>query len=394
MERILRNAQQDREWVFSYSGALVRDEAGQPSMSLLTIRDVTARKQAEDALAESEERFRVLADNISQLVWIADAGGERTWFNRRWYEYTGMTFEQVKGWNWWKVHHPDFLEAVLVRMNGAFASGQPLEMVYPLRGRDGGYRWFLGMVTPIRDAEGRTIRWFGTNTDITEQKLAEEQVRELNAKLEQRVKERTVQLEAANRELEAFSYSVSHDLRTPLRGIDGWSLALLEDYGDQLTPGARKYLERVRSETQRLGDLIDDLLQLARVTRAIMDRREVDLSGTAEAVAARLRDTNPKRKIEFAIEPGLRAPGDPRLLEVVLSNLLENAVKFTGPREVAHIEFGCSDDDGERVFFVGDNGVGFDMAFAGTLFGAFQRLHKVTEFPGTGVGLATVQRRD
>jgi len=232
--------------------------------------------------------------------------------------------------------------------------------------------------------------------DISERKKAEQAIREsqqlLNAELEQRVRDRTAQLEASNRELEAFAYSVSHDLRAPLRRIDGWSLALLEDYGDRFDDRAHQYVERIRAEAQRLGALIDDLLQLSRVTRMEMQHDQVDLTSLACGVAARLRDVYPGRKIEFVIQPELGALGDGRLLEIALTNLLGNAAKFTGPRPQARIEFGRTEHQGEPVFYVRDNGVGFDMAYAGTLFGAFQRLHKPSQFPGTGIGLATVQR--
>lgn len=223
-------------------------------------------------------------------------------------------------------------------------------------------------------------------------KKAEREVRELNSELEQRIRDRTALLEVANKELEAFSYSVSHDLRAPLRGIDGWSLALVEDYGSQLDDRAREYLGRVRSEAQRMGMLIDDILQLSRVSRGEIKLIQVDLSAVARAVVSRLRESHPDRKMHFIIEPGLTACGDARLLEVALTNLLQNAVKFTGPRAEGRIEVGRLGDDGDPTFYVRDNGVGFDMAYAQKLFGAFQRLHKVQDFPGTGIGLAIVQR--
>jgi signal transduction histidine kinase len=199
-------------------------------------------------------------------------------------------------------------------------------------------------------------------------------------------------LEAANKEMAAFAYSVSHDLRAPVRGIDGWSKALLEDCGGQLDARAREYLGRVRSETERLEGLIEEMLRLFRITQAEMGREAVDLTAMANAVAARLRERSPGRDLEFAIASGLTAVGDGGLLEIALTNLLDNAVKFTGPRRHARIEFGRQDCQPEEVFYVRDNGVGFDMAYAGLLFGAFQRLHKASEFPGAGIGLATAQR--
>lgn len=222
--------------------------------------------------------------------------------------------------------------------------------------------------------------------------LMADALQEHTSNLEQRVHDRTVQLESANKELEAFAYSVSHDLRAPLRGIDGWSLALLEDYTEKLDEQGRQHLNRVRSETQRMGQLIDELLQLSRVNRSPFQPENVNLTEAARRIADRLRECNPGRKLEFSIEPGMVARGDPALLEIALNNLLENAVKFTGPRSEAHIEFRRVVVDGKPAFSVRDDGVGFDMAYYTKLFGAFQRLHKASEFPGTGIGLATVAR--
>ncbi len=241
-------------------------------------------------------------------------------------------------------------------------------------------------------ATGKPLRVVGTLQDITERKSAENHVQTLNAELEQRVQERTAELAAANRELEAFSYSVSHDLRAPLRSINGFSQALLEDYGAQLDQVGRDYLERVRNASQHMAELIDDLLELARVTRSELRRERVDLSAITTDINAELHKAHPERSVESIIEAGVYSVGDARLLRIVLTNLFTNAWKFTRKHPRARIEFGALQQDGKTVYFVHDDGAGFNMAYAGKLFAPFQRLHPAAEFEGHGIGLATVQR--
>jgi PAS domain S-box-containing protein len=242
-------------------------------------------------------------------------------------------------------------------------------------------------LSPLETPDGRLIS--AAIRDVTERKKNVEKIRELNEDLEQRAS----QLEAANRELEAFSYSVSHDLRAPLRTIDGFSLALLEDFGEQLPDEGRNYLMRIRTAAQRMAQLIDDLLNLSRLTRAPLNPEPTNLSKIAQQVLQNLQREATDRVVNLAIEPNIIADCDPRLIKVVFENLLSNAWKFTSRQEMAQIEFGQLDDpQNGHVYFVRDNGAGFDMAYVNKLFGAFQRLHTNSEFPGIGIGLAIVQR--
>ncbi|WP_306535329.1 ATP-binding protein [Geobacter sp.] len=221
---------------------------------------------------------------------------------------------------------------------------------------------------------------------------SEENYRLLSAELEKRVRERTAALERANREMESFSYSVSHDLRAPLRHIDGFSRALLEDCAGQLDLQGKGYLTRICAAANRMGQLIDDLLQLASVSRSDLQRRSVSLSLLARTIAAELAGTDPERDVSFTIAEGVKGDGDPLLLRIVLENLLGNAWKYTGKKPRAVIEFGAVEGEEGRAFYVRDNGVGFDMAYVDKLFNPFQRLHAMDEFEGTGIGLATVRR--
>ena len=276
-----------------------------------------------------------------------------------------------------------------------------------------GYGWGVVVQQPVRStialtAKDRLLRQLlagyslilllGVMTAILTLRIASARQnaksdRSMKADLERRVSERTAELESANQELEAFSYSVSHDLRAPLRAIDGFSQAVIEDYADRLDEHGKDYLNRVRAATQRMGLLIDDMLALSRVTRAEMRHETVDLSALAAEVFAELQKSEPARKVIWDIEPGLTGVGDERLLRMALVNLLGNAWKFTSRKEQPRIEFGATlNADGTTEFFVRDNGTGFDMAYADKLFGVFQRLHSAAEFPGTGVGLAIVQR--
>jgi PAS domain S-box-containing protein len=359
---------------------------GSKAVHVAVLRDITRHKETERALRRQAD----LLDQSLEPILTFDPGGSITYWNHGAELLYGYASQEVLGR---KVH--DLLHTTDASGNGDFRNAAVRDGQW--RGelhhttKDGRHIVVESLMVASVEPSGRTTV-LATNRDITERKRTEDKIRQLNAGLEQRVRERTARLEDANKELEAFAYSVSHDLRAPLRGIDGWSLALEEDYGKVLDERAREYLGRVRSEAQRMAVLIDDLLALSRVGRADMTPMLVNLSLLAEEVAQRLREAHPGRAIDFVIQPEVLVTGDLGLLEVVLTNLLGNAVKFTGMHAQARIEFGTIEAVGETRFFVRDNGVGFDMAHAKVLFAPFQRLHKISEFPGTGIGLATVQR--
>jgi PAS domain S-box-containing protein len=260
------------------------------------------------------------------------------------------------------------------------------------RAKDGSFYWVDTTIVPFLNEAGKPRQYVAIRADITARKAAEETIRQLNAGLEERVRERTGQLEAANRELESFSYSVSHDLRAPLRAIDGFSQAVLEDFGPLLPEEGRRQLQTIRSSAQRMGALIDDLLTFARLNRHELNRQTIDTGRLVRGALQELGSPWPDRGVELTIGELAPSSGDPVLLRQVWLNLLSNALKYTRKRPRPEVELGCAREAGEVVFFVRDNGTGFDMRYADKLFGVFQRLHRIEDYEGTGVGLAIVQR--
>ena len=351
----------------------------------------TELNQRMSALAASEASFHGLFNTVYEAIYILDRDGRFLAVNDGAVRMYGYPRETLVGRTPEFVSAPDRndLAAVAAMMQRAFA-GEPQRFEFWGRRADG-----EAFPKDVRLVRGT---WFGqdvliaTADDITGQVQAREEIRRLNAGLEKRVQERTSELTAANRELESFAYSISHDLRSPLRAIDGFSHLLAEDYEDKLDHQGRDYLGRVRKAVQRMGTLIDDILELSRVTRQEMRRESVDLGRLAEELNEEIARAWPGKQPAISLPGRCLAEGDPQLLRLMLQNLLENAWKYSGRNPAPEIEFGCETLDGRQVCYVRDNGVGFDMAHAGRLFTPFQRLHKPEDFQGNGIGLATVAR--
>jgi len=380
--------------IFNYGGALVYNEAGKAIAAIVTVSDITKRKQAEAALRESEASLKE-AQRIAHLGSYVFDFVTGTWQSSEILdEVFGIdhTYDRSMA-GWLALVHPDDQATMANYVENELGREQTFDREFRIiRQSDQAERWIWGRASLERDTEGRPMRARGTSQDITERKRAEQEIRQLTAELEQRVATRTSELEAANKELEAFSYSVSHDLRAPLRAVDGFSQAIIEDYAPQLPEEGKRYLQTIRESAQRMGELIDDLLSFSRLSRLPLNTRVVDTAKLVRNVVEDLSAQLNGRQVDFRIGDLPTCRGDAALLRQVWINLVSNALKFTSKREAAVVEIGSVREQSGDVFFVRDNGTGFDMKYAGKLFGVFQRLHRVEDFEGTGVGLAIVQR--
>ena len=353
------------------------------NLIIAAIRDITERKRA-------EEKFRGLLESAPDAMVVVDQEGTIQRVNSQTERMFGYDRAELVGQPGEVLAPRRFRKKHARHREGYYVEhpARPMGIGLDLFGlRKNGAEFPVEIsLSPLETEDGLLVS--AAIRDVTQRKRMEADVQKLNEDLQQRA----AQLEAANKELEAFSYSVSHDLRAPLRSIDGFSHVVLEDYGEQLPADARSYLERVRAAAQRMAVLIDDLLNLSRVTRTALQPKFINLSKMAEEIVQALQESQPERQVTVSLTPDLMVEADPHLMHIVLENLLNNAWKFTSKKEQPVIEFGQKNHVRERTFYVRDNGVGFDMAYADKLFGVFQRLHSVTEYPGTGVGLATVHR--
>jgi PAS domain S-box-containing protein len=378
-----------------YNASLYCDEAGGVLGVFAAARDITKRKKAETELRELNNDFVTLLENTGDFIYFKDKDSR--------FRFCSQTLAGITGHRSWRdmvgkhdleVFPEDTARIYYEEELPIFREGRPLlnktDPYYDVQGRR---RWVNTNKWPVFGEDGKTVVGiFGISRDITDLKEAEDKINELNRELEQRVALRTAQLEAANKELEAFSYSVSHDLRTPLRAIDGFSRILLEDYAEKLDDEGKRLLNVVRDNTGRMGQLIDDILQFSRTGRLELNPAEIDMEGLARTVLDELlaTATGPAPQVEIGRIPPARC--DRAMMRQVFANLLSNALKFSRGNPAPRVEVGGAIEGNEAVYFVKDNGVGFDMQYVDKLFGVFQRLHGVTEFEGTGIGLAIVKR--
>jgi PAS domain S-box-containing protein len=371
----VRRADGAWRWIASYGTARF-SAAGEFLGHVGSSPDIHDLVTAQEALRESEERFRQLAENMSQFAWMTRPDGHIYWYNRRWFEYTGTTLEEMEGWGWQKVHHPDYVEGVTARFRRAVEAGEPWEDTFPLRGADGNYRWFLSRAVPIRDHNGAIVRWFGTNTDVTHQLEIERDLRR------------------ANEDLEQFAYSASHDLQEPLRTVSVYSDLLEREYSSRLDGKALTFLHNIAAGSRRMHRLISDLLLYTRVgSRDETPAELIDTQAILDTAIANVEQSIRAAKAQISIEPLPRVYVRPAHLQSVFQNLLANAVKYGKDGEPPRIRVSAAVEGDFAKFSVADNGIGIASAFHQTVFGVFKRLHGSAEkYTGTGIGLAVSKR--
>jgi PAS domain S-box-containing protein len=365
-----------REVYLNFVCMPTRDTRGRTDGTFVHATDVTDLVKARKQIEESEQQFRTLAETIPHLTWMANADGHIFWYNQRWYDYTGTTFEDMEGWKWEKVHDPEILPKVMEQWKLSLASGKPFDMVFPLKGANGVYRTFLTRVEPVRDYGGRVVRWFGTNTDVTEQKQTEEELRRVN------------------RDLEEFTYAASHDLQEPLRMVSIYSQLMMRALAD--TEGSlAKYATVVRQNVARMETLIQDLLKFSRTVHAEekAPRTRADLATAMKEGLTILKGRIEESGAQIMLPAEWPSVcGDTDQLTHVFQNLISNALKYRKVGVIPEIRISVATEATECTISVEDNGIGFYQKHAENIFGLFRRLHKRDEYTGTGLGLAICKR--
>jgi PAS domain S-box-containing protein len=374
-------------WVLSQT-VLEKDSAGNVIGFVGNITDITERKKAEAALQSSETRWRALMENSPDHIMILDREGRIVFINRT---APGFDPEEVLGTLAADYLVDGYRQLMLSRCEQVFTTAKPADFEVQYQDLNGERRFFESVAAPLRD-QLQVTNVIIYARDVTERKHFQQQLRQQQELLEDMVKERTRDLETSHRELENFSYSISHDLRAPLRRIEGFGKALLDDYGEALPEDGRHYAQRMCEGARQMSQLIDDMMQLSRISRAELNHDWIDFSKLAASLLNRLREQEPERDMAVEVEPDLRVVGDKHLVSIALGNLLNNAWKFTRGTAHAQIQVGMAKVGEREAYFVRDNGAGFDMAYANKLFTPFQRLHSEAEFPGGGMGLAMAAR--
>jgi PAS domain S-box-containing protein len=370
--------------------SLIRTADGAPDYLIAVVQDINLRKRTETALRTSETLLLKAQRMAGMATWQADVAQKHFTTLSGSYALLGLPFADFSGADLMAVTHPDDQARMLEHWTQAVKGLSVYDHEYRVV-LNGDVRWFSVQAEFERDAQGRAVRALGVTHDVTERKRAEREIQQLNASLEQRIQARTEALKGAYDELESYSYAVAHDLRSPLRIINGFAQALQED-APSLDANSRQHLQRIMAASKKMGELIDGLLHLSKFARGDMQRQPVNLSAMATRLLEELAHDQPERQVEWSVEPELRAQADPALMEALLQNLLHNAWKYTANEPQAQIRVFAREHGGQRHFCVSDNGTGFDMARAGKLFQPFQRLHMPHEFSGLGIGLATARR--
>jgi PAS domain S-box-containing protein len=369
----------EHRWVDAH-GEVIKNTEGHVIGLRGTVQDINERKKAEKALLESETRFRNLADNIPNLAWMADANGWIFWYNKQWYDYTGTTLEEMQGWGWKKVHHPDYVVSVTEEWSKKLLEEEPYDNIFPLKGKDGNYRWFLTRITPIRDDQGKLIRWFGTNTDITDRKHYEENLNKTMKKLEQ-----------SNKELEQFAYITSHDLREPLRMITSFLQLLERRYKDQLDQDANEFIGFAVDGAKRLDAMTNDLLQYSKITSEKRDVIPVNFEHVLEQALTNLTFQIKENNAIITHDHLPIIDGDEQLKVQLFQNLISNSIKYRS-HETPKIHISVIKENNQYLFSFKDNGIGMSPEHLERIFTIFQRLHTHEEYEGTGIGLAIAQK--
>lgn len=374
----------------------IEDEKGGKFLCIV-VTDLTPQRKVEAAAAVDREwknRYEAVVRASGHLLYDWNPRTNEVLFGGDIERTLGYALSEMTGGlkQWENFVHPEDLPAFRAECARVVATQKPFKLEYRVRHRNGTELFFQDNGYPLTNSDGQISSVVGFRMDITARKRDEEKIREMNNELERRVMERTAELQFANREMEAFCYSISHDLRAPLRSIRGYSEIILQDNAGKLDLRMMEYLQRACDSATRMNQLLDDLLRLSVISRGDLKRENTDLGELAEQIVAGLQAAEPERKVKFKFGGGLTVYGDVRLLQIALGNLLSNAWKFTNKKREGIIEFGSTDKEGDRTFFVRDNGEGFDMEWRHRLFGVFERLHSASDFPGTGIGLAIVQR--